>query len=285
MRGTQRQVRISAAVVAIAVLSLPTAARADVIDVFSDLAELSPPPLVPTTAPSALGPAPRAIGTSDAGGRGSKYSLRMARPNAVVLLERNRYRSMSALLRVEQQRYSYRAQRTRVRGRAGYLLTRKLGPDSYSLAWVEGGQVYSLGTGTARRISVADLRRTTAGLQRVGGAYRGTHPDPDNGSYALAATTERTISLRVEWTGTCTAPGSSASTAYAGQAEVVLRAQRGDSFSFDIAGNRPRRSPPWEGTVSGTISPSTITLEVRAHGTIDGQDCNSGPLTLTLERQ
>jgi hypothetical protein len=191
---------------------------------------------------------------------------------------------MRALLRLYKRRLSYRARRTRVRGRPGYLLTRKLGPDSYTLAWVERGVVYSLGTGTARKISVADLRKMAAGLERVGAAYSGSSSDPQSGTGASAVTTESTVTVYLEFQANCTTPGSSEPVVYAGSASVPLLAHQGDGFAFDIARYSRRGSLRWEGTVTGTISPSSIVLDVRPSGTFDGYSC-SGAETLTLERR
>ena len=42
---------------------------------------------------------------------------------------------------------------------------------------------------------------------------------------------------------------------------------------------------PWAGTVTGTISPDAITMEVRASATIEGEACDTGALTLTLDQR
>ena len=57
----------------------------------------------------------------------------------------------------------------------------------------------------------------------------------------------------------------------------------GDRFAFDIAEHR-KGSALMEGTVTGTITPSAITLDVRARGTIDGDVCD-GAQTLTLDQR
>ena len=58
----------------------------------------------------------------------------------------------------------------------------------------------------------------------------------------------------------------------------------GNRFAFDIAEHR-KGSDPWAGTITGTITPAAITLDIRATGTIDGEACDSGPVTLTLDRR
>ena len=64
---------------------------------------------------------------------------------------------------------------------------------------------------------------------------------------------------------------------------MTLTKRDGDRFAFDIAEHR-KGSGAWEGTVTGTISRSAITLDVQPRGTIDGDVC-SGAQTLTLDRR
>ena len=58
--------------------------------------------------------------------------------------------------------------------------------------------------------------------------------------------------------------------------------RQGNSFAFDIGDHR-LGTAPWDGTVTGTISASAVTLDVRAAGTIDGESCDTGPLRLVLD--
>ena len=279
MRRTSR----TAALTAMALLTVPAVAEADLLDTYQRLAarQLSPAPLVPTTIPRAFRPIERAPepGTT-IGGRG--YAVRLvhvgpAGPDAVIEVSGGEFRKMRALLR-ERRRQGYLSQRrTRVRGHRGYLLTRRLGIKSRDLAWVEGGVVYSLGSGTPRKVSVRALRSTAAGLDRLERDYFGGAADPDNSSDALAVTTRRTVSARVGFEAQC-----SAGSVRVGNAEVALLRRQGDAFSFDIATHRTSEEP-WTGTITGTISPDAITLEVRASATIEGEVCDTGALTLTLD--
>ncbi len=107
------------------------------------------------------------------------------------------YRSLRALLR-DHRRLGFGAPgRTRVRGRPGRLLTRRLGPTSRTLAWVEGGVVYSVGSGTPRKASLAQLRATAHRLDRLERDWIGGAGDPENSSEAFAVTTARTVSVDV----------------------------------------------------------------------------------------
>jgi hypothetical protein len=202
----------------------------------------------------------------------------------VIEVSGGEFRTMRALLR-ERRRQGYSSQRrTRIRGHRGYLLKRPLGIKSRDLAWVEGGVVYSLGSGTPRKVSMRALRSTAAGLDRLERDYFGGSADPDSSSGATAVTTRRTVTARVDFEARCLAPGSTEPTVRAGSAEVVLLRREGNSFSFDVATHRTGEEP-WGGTVTGTISPDVITMDVRASATIEGEACDTGALTLTLDQR
>ena len=289
MSRTLRSGFVFAVSIALAGLSVPAPARADLLDTYQRLAErrLTPAPLVPTVVPSTLAPIERtiSIGTTR-GARG--YSIRLVHydrngPDAIIVVNGGEFRSMRALLS-DQRRLGFRPRATRIRGHRGYLLTRRLGPVSRTLAWVERGTVYTIGSGTPRKVSLAQLRSTSGGLDRLGGAWIGASSDPDNSSEAFAVTTAHTVSVNVAFEANCAAPGSSAGTLRVGQAGVTLMRRQGNGFAFDIADHR-RDSAPWAGTVTGTISPTAITLQVRATGTIEGYVCDSGPVVLTLAHQ
>jgi hypothetical protein len=265
-------------------LSLPATAGADVLDAYQRVAArgLTPAPLVPTAVPPALAPIDRTItmGTTR-GGRG--YSLRIVHydrngPDAIIVVTGGEFRSMRALLR-DHRRLGFRApQRTRVRGRRGFLLTRRLGPTTRTLAWVERGVVYAIGSGTPRKVTLAHLRSTARGLDRLGRDWIGGSSDPNSSSEGFALTTAQTVTVAVSFEANC------GPTVRVGQAKVTLQRRQGDGFAFDIAEHRVGPDP-WAGTVTGTISPAAITLDVHATGTIDGEVCDSGPVTLTLDRR
>src|ERR671919_2146524 len=110
--------------------------------------------LVPTAIPRAFRPIERSpeLGTT-IGGRG--YAVRLVHqgrmgPDAVIEVSGGEFGSIRALVS-ERRREGYGSpRRTRVRGRRGYLLTRRVGIRTRELAWVERGLVYSLGSGTPR---------------------------------------------------------------------------------------------------------------------------------------
>ena len=67
---------------------------------------------------------------------------------------------------------------------------------------------------------------------------------------------------------------------------MTLLPRDGDQFAFDIAEHlSDSEEVPWTGTVTGTISPAGITLDVRATGAFEGDVCDTGALTLTLDRR
>lgn len=279
---------VTALSIALAALAGATPARADVLDTYQRLAarELKPAPLVPTTVPPILTPIDRWIDTGPTrGARG--YSLRLAHynrsgPDAIIVVTGGEFRSVRALIRDQRRLGFKRARSLRVRGHRGSLLTRRLGPLSRTLVWSEGGIVYSIGSGTPRKVTLAHLRSVARGLDRLGREWIGSSSDPDNSSGGFAFTTAHTISVRVEFQASCTFPGSTEPTARVGQAQVTLMRRQGNSFAFDIGDHRIGAAP-WDGTVTGTISASAVTLDVRAAGTIDGETCDTGPLRLVLD--
>jgi hypothetical protein len=268
----KRRVLILAAILTVTVAP---AADAQTLDAFERLTKrtLSPAPLVPTTAPRSLRPLYETLSTT---GSRADYAVRIATPDsdAIIVLERGVYRSLSAAVRAERRR-GLEATTTRVRGRSARLLTRRNGPATRILVWAEAGKVYWLASGTPRKVSLKDLRDTANGLQRLGGYYIGGHADPNNSSEGDAATTDRTISMRVSWEAQC---GDSIRV---GNAFAFTVPRTGDTFSFDIAQHRIL-SGEWNGTVTGTIRPGAIDVTVDASAVVDGRTCVSGQVALTL---
>jgi hypothetical protein len=266
--------------VALGALAAPAAASADALDVYSGLAErgLSPAPLVPTTVPPSLRPLDRTL-TSSPGRRRGSYALRLAAdgPDAIIVLERGTFGSMRSALR-DARRLGFKARRTQVRGRSGYLLTR---PRQWSLVWVEDRLVHALSTGTRRTVSLRQLRATATGLERLGAGYIGAPEDPESFSEGHAVTTERTVTARIAWEARCVGPDGSDLGTRVGNVRVTLLERRGDAFSFDVAGHRVGDGD-WTGTVSGTVSPGAITLAIGARASFEGMACETGPLTFRL---
>jgi hypothetical protein len=283
--------RSLALLIVLAGLGVPAAAEADVLDVYQRLASrnLSPAPLVPTVVPPSLRPYDRTVTTAPTR-RGRGYALRIVREGtdnaAVVVVTGGEFKTMRALLR-DHRRSSFAKRRTRVRGHRGWLLTRTLGPDVRTLAWVERGVVHSVGSGTARTVSLRQLRRTAAKLDPLERDWIGGATDPEDFSEAYGVTTERTITLRVAFEADCAPPGNpDAAGVRVGNAHVTLLPRNGDQFAFDIADHlTDSEEVPWTGTVTGTIAPGSITLDVRATGAFEGDVCDSGALTLTLDRR
>lgn len=281
---------LSAAALLVA-LTLPApASAAGLLDTYQRLAErrIAPAPLVPTTAPRILRPLDRTldVGTTR-GGRG--YSVRVvhyggAGPDAIVVVTGGQFRTLRRTLRENAQLGFRSRRRTRVRGHRGYLLTRRAGPTSRVLVWAERGVVYEVASGTPRKISLADLRSVARGLDRLERDWFGGSGNPDSSSEAFAVTTARTVSVDVSFEATCTLPGSTAPSVRVGQTSVTLLRRDGNRFGFDIA-RHPRGEGAWSGTVTGTIAPGAITLDVRATGTVDGESCDTGPLALTLDQR
>ena len=135
--------------------------------------------------------------------------------------------------------------------------------------------MYTLATGTPRAVSAAQLRTTAAGLDPLeGGAFSGSAGDPDNPSDAVAVTTARTITARVDWGAPCV----NDIRGRGGHTVATLVARRGNAFGFDIGADG------WSGTVTGTIGAS-IALDLRAAGVFDGVTCDTGALRIDLGPQ
>lgn len=284
--------RTLALLILLAGSSIPAVAEADVLDTYQRLAsrDLSPAPLVPTVVPPSLRPYDRTVGLgSTRGGRG--YSLRIVHEGlanaAVLVVNGGEYSSMKALLRDHRRLGFGDPKRTRIRGRRGYLLTRRLGPTVRTLAWVERGVVHWVGSGTPKQVSLRQLRRTAGKLDRLERDWIGGASDPDDSSEALAVTTKRTVTLHVSFEASCAPPGNpDAAGVRVGQAGVTLFRRDGDRFAFDLAEHRDGSDEvPWTGTVTGTITPAGITLDVRATGASGGDVCDTGALTLALDRR
>jgi hypothetical protein len=257
-------------------LIAPASAHADLLDTYRrlDLRSLTPAPLVPTTVPPIMRPIDSTITTFPTRRR-SAYGIRLVHytpngPDAVLALSGGDYKNMAAARR------DHRGQRhrsLRVRGRRALLFTSH---GDRELVWREGGRVFDMGSGTPRKVSVAQMRATAAGLEPLGHYYIGGSSDPNSSADADLATTAHTVSVRIEFNANCTF------TPHAGQAEIYVAPLRGGSFSFDVAQHRVG-SAPWTGTISGTVSADSATVDYRVAGTIDGEQC-SGAETLTLPR-
>ena len=262
-------------------LAAPPSASADVMSLYQKLAarRLSPAPLVPTVVPRSLGPLDQTLDILGSRRRNG-YGLRIVHSGpAIIAFEAGSFSTLKAALRSDGK--GFKAKRTRVRGNAGYLLTRR---GERGLLWSEAGRVYELSTGTTRKISLKDLRVTAAGLDKLERDYVGSGGDPDLGDGAVAVTTEHTITIDVTWGANCTI-GGQPSTGYAGSAHATLLRRQGTRFGFDIAQFPSGSALAWAGSVSGTIGPDAIALGMQASGVFDGNSCDTGPITYALDQR
>ena len=265
-------------------LAAPPPASADVLSLYQDLSarRMSPAPLVPTAAPRVLAPLDQTMEVLGSRRR-SGYGFRLVgrRGDAIIALEGGGFGTLKAALRYDTKVYGFKARRTRVRGRAGYLLTR---PKERALLWSEGSRVYEIGSGTPQKVSLKDLRATAAGLDELERDYVGGGGDPDLGDGAVAVTTEHTITIDVTWGADCTM-GGQPSTGYAGSAHATLLRRQGTRFGFDIAQFPSGSALAWAGSVSGMIGPDAIALGMQASGVFDGNSCDTGPITYALDQR
>jgi hypothetical protein len=262
----------------------PVAGGALVVEEYGRLAErnLRPAPLVLTYVPPALTPVDRwlALGSTGRAQYGMRVATNPPAPAAVVALQRGAHRSLKAA-RAYFRRQGFRARSTRVRGRRGVLLTRRLGRTTWYLVWSEDRRVYELGTGTPRTVSLRRLRAVAAGLEELRGYYIGG--DPLGSGEGDLAVTEKTVSGNFSWTANCTDASGVQQTQYAGTMAVSLAPARGARFSFPLRDPRPN-ALPWTGTVTGTVGRDAVTLSLRATAPYSGMSCDTGQLSLTLPR-
>ena len=149
---------------AVAALIAPATSSADVVTEYQGLAErrLSPAPLVPTHRTPQPGPLDRTSRRRRAGAvRATACGWPTAAQNAIIVLEGGSFKNVKAAL-PDGKRLGFKPRRTRVRGHRGYLFTRHLGPTQWLLVWPEDGRVYTLGTGTPRKVPLKQLRATAA---------------------------------------------------------------------------------------------------------------------------
>ena len=259
----------------------PAPASADVYITFRDLVgrQLSPTPLVPTTAPASLRPIDETIrkfATSSPRGYGIVLAAPPRSRPAVIALSGGTYRSVSAA-RKQLRRLKYRARSTRVRSRRGYLLTRTT---TRLLLWAEEGRVYTLATNTPRTVSVAGLQEMATNLDRLGGAFVGESEDSRN--TVDVVTTQRTATVDVDFQAPCTASDGLSAGSERAMTSGVLVPRQGDAFTFDVAPGL-RDPGAWQGTVSGNVGPNGGTVEIRA-ATVNefGDRCDTGALSLGL---
>jgi hypothetical protein len=285
---------VRAAVALLAFCLLAPAARADGLGTLQDLAKrhLRPAPLVPTSAPRPMSDLSVSLDQSY-GGRGKRgYALRLAHyasggPDAIIALERGGYPSVRAAVRVYR-RGHYRVRRTRLRGRPAFVLTSKAGVRESLIFWREDKSVYSLATGTTKKVSLRSLRATASGLDHLGANYLGSFfaEGSDNTSLdAMLVTTQRFVSGTVEWgTDNCTFNGGPGA-AHGATANFIMLPLRAGAFSLPLNGPLVTR-PGWIGTLSGTVSPGAIDVALQGTGTFDDQTtCDTGPMSVSAERR
>jgi hypothetical protein len=271
------------------VLIVP-AAQADGLEALQALAKrhLKPAPLVPTKAPPILSPLSATVTTGSALSKHG-YALRMAHytsygPDAIIALSRDDYRSMRSALH-DLKRGRYKARSMRIRGKRGFVLTRRVGVVDRYLLWSEDGHVYLIGSGTPKKIFVRQLRATAAGLDHLERDYIGDVYDQNSGNDfgVVMVSTEHNVSGDITFGGTCTMPNGLPGSPHAGQADFYALPRQGNSFSVPFSSDVVT-PPGWSGSITGTVSPTAITVNGRVMGSFDGEACDSGPFTVTADQ-
>jgi hypothetical protein len=284
--GDDRAMRRLVAVSVLAFCLLAPAAQADGFDTLQRLAKqhLRPAPLIPATAPRPLSDLAATLTLLPARGKRG-YGVRLVHytsygPDAVIALERGVYRSMRAARRD----HPGRVRHARVRGRRALVITHR---GYTSILWREDKSVYTLESGTPRKVSLRGLKATAKGLRHLGANYLGSFFAQGTGNTSFDATlvtVDGFVSGVVEWgTDNCTFNGLP-SAAHGGSATFMLLPLRGGAFSIPL--NGPLASPAgWSGAITGTASPSAIDLTIQGSGTFDGEACDTGPMSVSAERR
>ena len=254
-----RRIALGASVTVLAVLGSAASANASLLLEYSDLAhrQLTPAPLVPTTAPKAVSPLVSTLGDITPIGR-KGYRIRLLdvgelAPKAIIAMERGSVKSIAVAVR-RARTSGFRIRSTRIRGLKGKLFNdRRRKPTYFSLAWKEKGAIYQVSSGTTKTISLKDLRSFVNGLQPLEREYVATVCLAGFCHGAIAVTTTKTASVLVEWEATCDDPDGQGQTLLgnAGSAQFSLLPRSGDSVSFRLAATATQ---PWTFNGTGTIS-------------------------------
>lgn len=236
-------------------------------------------------------------GSAERGGK--QYRLRlvwaMTKPpfthRAIIFLRRGRVPTLAAL-RKELRFGGYRVKPLRIRNRPGLLATRT--SPGFSLAWVEKGLVYELGTGQPRRVPLIALRQIARDLEPISQQYVGSADLPDGrNASAVGFTTATTISLAIDITGNCTAPAGApvGLTQLAGSGQLMLAPRQGANFSAAIPSPaKPNLGlPGWTIAGSGAVAADAIALTVDATITAPpslyfpgGGTCATDPMSILM---
>jgi hypothetical protein len=186
----------------------------------------------------------------------------------------------------------YHVASTTVRGHSGVLIKGKHKP-TVGLIWSEGGQLYSVGTGTPKTVPLADLQRTAAGLDRVTGQLKGETP-PETGFSATGfgiqahvVIGEHAAVIETGWAGECQPPTVGESPPWGGAKTTLALPLAGAAVAFGPAPVTLEElargeTAAWTLSVAGSVAPAGGQLTERAAGTSDGRACAIGPQTFPL---
>ena len=268
--------------------SCPSAGASLILE-YSDLAhrQLTPAPLVPTTAPKAVSPLVATLGDITPIGR-KGYRIRLLdvgelAPKAIIAMERGSVKSIAvAVKRARTSGFTIRS--TRVRGHKGKLLVRgRRKPTTSAWCGRRSGAIYELSSGTTKTISLKDLRSFVNGLQPLEREYVGTVCTGGFCQGAIAVTTTKTASVLVEWEATCEDPDGMGQNLLGNAASALfsLLPRSGDSIAS--------ASPPRPTSRGRSTAPARSRRRGHAErprlGRPKGQPCDTGPLVLNLDQR
>lgn len=258
-------------------------------DNFYDLAtrNLKPAPLVPVAVPPSLTPLDKTLHHVTRRTENS-YVFRFEHLNARGQIDRRVgveggvYKSFAPPLK-QARNLGLIIKKTKVRKRKAYTI-RSRSMQSLQLLWKENGIIYTVSTPTDRKISLKDLKVVANGLQTLQREYIGGFYDKTGGQGAVAVTTDKSIAASLEWGGACTSASGDPVSPRGGFAKTALIPLQGASFAFNFLPGMPANNP-WTVSASGSVTADAVLLNYRATATIEGDTCDSGPITFSLDKR
>lgn len=178
---------------------------------------------------------------------------------------------------------------TRVRGKPGLLAVARRS-HAISLAWIEDGHLYELGTGTPHTIPLAQLQQTATGLDHLRGELAGSTEVGGPQQSVHLFVTDSTLTFELDWSAECHEPGLQFGAGSQGELTESDVPLPGGSFSQALSGYRsPRPGPyeaPWTLAISATIAGGggQFTLQATSDGAGLNHDehCAVGPVSVGL---
>jgi hypothetical protein len=262
-------------------------AKGDPYKAFYQLAvrNLKPAPLVPVAVPKSLSPLQDTLHHVTRRSEKS-YVFRFEAENKSgdidrrVGVEGGLWKSFNPPL-TQARKLGLIIKKDKVRKRKAYTI-RSRSMHSLQLLWKENGIIYTVSTPTDKKISLKDLKVIANGLEVLQREFIGGFYDKSGGQGAIAVTTNKSITVDIEWNAACTRPDGEFASPRGGSITTEVMPLANGGFSFSLIPGVPADNP-WTLTASGTVSSGAVALNYRASGTIDGYACDTGPIAINLD--